>query len=478
MKIFLTPLKSQGGNTLILTIVVTGLVGFLLASYMGLVKSQNIATMRSQAWNAAIPVIEAGLEEALTHINTQVTNELATNGWTRHGTLWATKRWVGSNYYSVTISNWVAGSWTNHPVVEARGYVIAPVTMASINGPVFATVSANPAARGHVARGIRCVARTDALFSKGLVAKGQIDLNGKNILSDSYDSRYTNFSSNGRYDVTKRKAGGSVATNSGLTNSVNIGNATIYGKISTGPGGSIKIGPQGSVGDAAFVEAPGGANNGRIQTDYFSDDMNVDFPDVKTPTLIPFWTFMSPGSYGGENFDYAPQPGNYRLVELRMSGAADMVVTGHTVIHVTGLIDISGTARIKIALGGRLTLYVGTATGPPVSANIGGLGIVNENASALSFVYYGLPSNTTLNITGNGTYVGCVYAPNAALTLFGGGAAAEDFSGAIIARTVTMGGNFNFHYDEALMYVGPPKGYIVTRWDEMTPQEVASGPSL
>ena len=122
MKIILTPPKSLRGNTLILTIVVTGLVGFLLASYMGLVKSQNIATMRSQAWNATIPVIEAGLEEGLTHINTQVTNELATNGWTRHGNLWATKRWVGSNYYSVTISNWVAGAWTNHPVVEARGH--------------------------------------------------------------------------------------------------------------------------------------------------------------------------------------------------------------------------------------------------------------------------------------------------------------------------------------------------------------------
>ena len=474
MKIFLTPRKSQRGNTLILTIVVTGLVGFLLASYMGLVKSQNIATMRSQAWNATIPVIEAGLEEALTHINTQVTNDLTTNGWTRHGTLWATKRWVGSNYYSVTISNWVVGSWTNKPVVEARGYVTAPVTMASMGGPVFATVTANPGVRSHVARGIRCITRTEALFSKGLVAKGQIDLNGKNILSDSYDSRTTNYSSNGRYDEAKRKAGGSVATNSGLTNSVNIGNATIYGKISTGPGGSIAIGPQGAVGDATFVESP--SNNGKIQKDYFSDDMNVDFGDVKIPDLGATFT-PSSGWVGGTNYEYLLKTENYRAISFTMN-TGTMMVTGQANFWIQTTLNIGGSAKIVIAPGGKLTLYVGMPTGSGATATIAGGGIVNQNASALSFQYYGLPSNTSLGITGNGTFVGSIYAPNAALTLSGSGGGDQDFSGAAIAKTVTMGGNFKFHYDEALQTIGPPKGYIVTRWDEMTPQDVASGPSL
>ena len=474
MKIFLTPLKSLRGNTLILTIVVTGLVGFLLASYMGLVKSQNIATMRSQAWNATIPVIEAGLEEALTHINIQLTNDLTTNGWTRHGTLWATKRWVGSNYYSVTISNWVVGSWTNKPVVEARGYVAAPVTMASIGGPVFATVTANPAPRNNVARGIRCITRTEALFSKGLVAKGQIDLNGKNILSDSYDSRSTNYSSNGRYDETKRKAGGSVATNSGLTNSVNVGNATIYGKISTGPGGSIAIGPQGAVGDAAFVEAP--SNNGKIQTDYFSDDMNVDFGDAKLPNLGTTFT-PGPGLVGGTNYPYVLGNEGYRMISFAMN-TGTMMVTGYANFWIQSTLNISGSAKIVVTPGARLTLYVGMPTGSGATASIAGGGIVNQNDSALSFQYYGLPSNTRLDLTGNGMFVGSIYAPNADLHLSGAGGADQDFSGAAIAKTVTMDGNFKFHYDEALQTIGPPRGYVVTKWDEMTARDVASGPSL
>jgi hypothetical protein len=474
MKVFLSHPKSLRGNTLLLTIVVTGLVGFLLASYMGLVRSQNVATMRSQSWNATIPVIEAGLEEALTHINIQLTNDLTTNGWTRNGDLWATKRWVGSNYYSVTISNWVIGSWTNHPVIEARGFVQAPVIMASMGGPIFATVSANPVTRSHVARGIRCLTTTDALFSKGLVAKGQIDLNGKNIVSDSYDSRSTNYSTGGRYDETKRKAGGSVATNSGLTNSVNVGNATIYGKISTGPGGSIAIGPQGSVGDATFVEEP--SNNGKIQKEYFSDDMNVDFGDVKIPNLGATYT-PGPGSVGGTNYEYLLKTENYRAISFTMN-TGTMMVTGQANFWIQSTLNISGSAKIVIAPGGRLTLYVGMPTGSGATATIGGGGIINQNASALSFQYYGLPSNTALAVTGNGSFVGSIYAPNADLTLSGAGGTDQDFSGAAIAKTVTMGGNFKFHYDEALRTVGPPRGYVVTRWDEMTPQDVASGPSF
>jgi hypothetical protein len=474
MKILLSHPKSLRGNTLLLTIVVTGLIGFLLASYMGLVRSQNVATMRSQSWNATIPVIEAGLEEALTHINIQLTNDLTTNGWTKYGTLWATKRWVGSNYYSVTISNWLVGSWTNHPVVEARGYVTAPVIMASMGGPVFATVIANPATQNRVARGIRCLTTTDALFSKGLVAKGQIDLNGKNILSDSYDSRSTNYSTNGRYDETKRKAGGSVATNSGLTNSVNIGNATIYGKISTGPGGSIAIGPQGAVGDATFVETP--ANNGKIQKDYFSDDMNVDFGEVRLPNLGTTFT-PSAGVVGGTNYAYVLGAESYRMVSFTMN-TGTMMVTGQANFWIQSTLNIGGSAKIVVTPGARLTLYVGMPTGSGATASIAGGGIVNQNSSALSFQYYGLPSNTALDLTGNGMFVGSIYAPNADLHLSGAGGGDQDFSGAAIAKTVTMGGNFKFHYDEALQTIGPPRGYVVTRWDEMTPQDVAAGPSF
>src|SRR5258705_441674 len=255
MKILRTQRKAIHGHTLVLTIVICGLIGFLLVAYLGLVKSQNIATMRSQSWNATIPVIEAGIEDGLTHVNSRLTNDLTGEGWEKQGSIWVTKRSIGSSYYTVTISNWVVGCPTNHPIIESRGYVTSPVTVASVNGPVFAAAIVSPSTQPRVARGIRVLTTTSALFSKGLVAKGMIDLAGNNVESDSYDSRYTNSSNNGRYDASRRRANGSVATNAGLTNSLNVANASIYGKVSTGPGGSISIGPQGSVGDTAWVDS-------------------------------------------------------------------------------------------------------------------------------------------------------------------------------------------------------------------------------
>jgi hypothetical protein len=467
MKI-LSQSKSLRGNTLILTIVVTGLVGFLLASYMGLVKSQNIATMRSQSWNATIPVIEAGLEDALTHINLRITNDLTGDGWAKQGSIYVTKRWIGPNYYTVTISNWVVGSVTNNPVLESRGYVLAPVTVASAGGPMLAAVTLVP--RQFVARGIRCNARTDPLFSKGLVAKGRIDMNGNDISADSYDSRNTNYSTGGKYDVTKRKDGGSIATNSGLTNSLNVGNANIYGKVSTGPGGSIDIGSGGVVGDTAWNT--NSANQGTVKPGWSTDDMNVDFGDVKPPYTSGGWS-LSAGPYMGTNYTYKLDTGNYQhSTQLSMGGQDIMIVTGDAVLYLPAGISLSGQSKIIIVPGASLKVYAGG------SSSFSGNGIVNQNDDPLAFSYWGLPSNTSVSITGNGAFTGTIYAPNADLRFTGGGSSPEDFSGAAIGRTVTMNGHFKFHYDESLRIVGPPRGYVVTTWNEMKPDEVAAGPSL
>ena len=91
----------------------------------------------------------------------------------------------------------------------------------------------------------------------------------------------------------------------------------------------------------------------------------------------------------------------------------------------------------------------------------------------MNFTYYGLTNNTKVEMGGNASFIGVVYAPNADLTLSGGGSStAADFTGAGIAKTVLMNGHYNFHYDEALRKYGPSKGYVVTSWNEMSPQEV------
>jgi len=105
----------EQGNTLLLTIVVTGLIGFLLAAYLTLVQSQNGANVRSQAWNSAMPLVEAGIEDALQHLNKNGTGSgsLATDGWVMDGSADKYRlqqpRYVGDAFYSVTITG-ISGS--------------------------------------------------------------------------------------------------------------------------------------------------------------------------------------------------------------------------------------------------------------------------------------------------------------------------------------------------------------------------------
>src|SRR5260221_398093 len=83
----------------------------------------------------------------------------------------------------------------------------------------------------------------------GIEEKLFIDLKGNNLRVDSFDSTDNTYSTGGRYDPNKIKDGGNIGTNLGFTNSdaVNIGNADIYGKVATGPGGTVDVGSQGSI---------------------------------------------------------------------------------------------------------------------------------------------------------------------------------------------------------------------------------------
>jgi hypothetical protein len=289
-------------------------------------------------------------------------------------------------------------------------------------------------------------AREARPFMHGIAASGFIDLKGRNVVIDSFNSTNLLESTNGRYDPMVATDRGMMAAYLGLTNSLSVGNAKIYGYLWTGTGRSVMIGPQGCVGDKVFVMNP--ANNGRIQAGHFRDDMEPTFAPVVLPDLAGPYS-MSSGDLGGTNYVYLLEGYNYRAPSLTMTSGT-MLVTGHATLYVVGGIDIGGTARIVVGPSGSLRLYAG---GPTVS--FAGNGIVNQTGRALEFQYYGLNSNTALTLTGNGDFRGTVYAPNAEVTLRGGGSGSEDFSGAIVGRTVTMDGQFRFHYDESLAHSGP-----------------------
>ncbi len=417
------PNGSESGSTLTVTMVTLGLITSLLGSYLTLLSGANKSSARSICWNRCIPVLEAGIEEAMGNLNKNGASSLTSDGWS-----------LSAGYYTKRLSlDWSDAycltkiSTTSPPTIESEGFVLSPLS---------STV--------YIARKVRVTTQIDGLFVKGLVAKGQIDLKGNNVRVDSFDSSDPTASSGGAYDPSKFRQNGDVATDSRLINSLSVGNADIYGDVSTGPGGTIAVGAQGFV------------------TGTIADDMNVSFPDVS----IPYTTGATPigGTVGGTSYTYVLSSGNYLMNgDLSMSGNNQRIlVTGNVALYVKGSISIAGSAYIRIANGGKLILYVGGA-----SASVGGNGVVNLNTDASKFFYYGLPSNTSVSFSGNAAFTGVIYAPSAALSLGGGGNNTYDFVGASISSTVTMNGHYNFHYDENLARVGPTRGFVITSWNEL-----------
>jgi hypothetical protein len=458
MKPFTRQSGSQRGTALVMTLVITGLVGFLLASYLTLVRSQNASTMRSQSWNAAMPIVEAGIEESLSHLAKHDTDAtLQSQGWEKVADVnaYAMRRYLGDDYYEVTIANWVSGSPTNLPIIESRAYVAAPLALASAGGgPGLALVGGKPQ---YVVRGVRATAKKVPLFSKGMVTQGALDAAGTYI--DSYDSTDNTKSTDGKWDITKRQDNGSIASNSREPGALNLSGADIYGSISTGPGGTPAVG-SGSVGDKVWVD---GGRTG-VQDGHYLDDMNVEFDPVPIPFTSPTAVSQS-GTVNGEQYDIILGNGDYRLNNVSNKR---IIATGNARLYVVGSISQNGNSVIQVAATGSLKLYVGG------SADLGGNGIVNDTAKTANFMLYGLPGCTDIKFHGNGTFYGSIYAPNADLTLNGGGSGDQDFSGASITRSARFNGHFRFHYDESLRRMFPGKGYTLTSWDEMTPAEVAN----
>jgi hypothetical protein len=426
--------SQQKGSALLIILVTVAVIGITMASYLNLVSNQNLSAMRSLQWNSAIPLAEAGIEEALTQLYFNPTNRDA-NGWSLVDGAYTKERVFGDTKFVTTIST------STPPEIISRAYVRVPFGTNYINPP----------------RSIRVTTTNDAIFAKGMVAKGQIDLSGNNIKTDSFDSTDPAYSTNGRYDETKNKANGDIATNSSLIDSLNVWNADIYGHASTGPGGTVSVGPNGSIGSMAWHLA----GNEGIEPGWADDDMNVQFPDVQAPFSGGAFTPTS-GTVSGTNYTYVLSEGNWQLSSLSLSGQNKVLVTGNAVLYVTGNVSMSGQSYISVSTNASLQLYVGGAT-----ASLGGSGIVNNPGNATNFFFYGLPTNTSLSMSGNAAFTGVIYAPQAAFTLGGGGSSDYDFVGASVTSSVQMNGHYKFHYDESLGKNGPRRGFIVTSWNEI-----------
>ena len=192
--------------------------------------------------------------------------------------------------------------------------------------------------------------------------------------------------------------------------------------------------------------------------------MNIAFADVP----VPFTNgFFSPPMHPlpDTNAYILDQSVNYCLLAVNLGSTRRILVTSNAVLYVIGNFTLSGSANVTINPGASLKLYVGGA-----AATLSGQGVMNKTGFATNFIYYGLPGNKQVGLSGGSTFTGLIYAPEANLILSGG----TIIYGATISDRVSSSGGFKFHYDESLGGFGSNTPYVVDRWDEMTPAELGA----
>jgi hypothetical protein len=268
------------------------------------------------------------------------------------------------------------------------------------------------------------------------IAAEQIDLNGHNLLCDSFHSGDTNRSTDGQYDPAKAGDGAYVGLINGIVSSSSVGNADIWGYLETQVPFTIDVGPQSSIGSTAWHLA--GMTG--IEPGHHTTNFSLVLPDPVPPfaALVPVG-----GTVDGVAYTYILTPGDYELDELVLTGNEKMLVVGNARLHVRGKVKLSGNAAIRIEPTAGLVLYVGGET-----ANLSGSGVINLGDEG-AFRYLGLVGNTSLTLK-MGSLPGLIYAPHAACTITSPGGSTAELAGAIYVKSVSLNADFRVHFDEAL----------------------------
>ncbi len=449
------------GNVLILSVVTIGILGITLAGYLALARTHTSLTARSQAWNLAIPLAEAGIEEAMTHLSFSGTNGLGNYGWSYSNRRYSLTRTLGDGHYTVSISN------ANPISIVSTGYMRLPLSTNYVERVIRATAT-----------------NTNGPWVGALLALKRIDLS-KASRVDSFDSSNPLFSKAGRYDAKKSKDGALVGSSyrqhedshhrhDHKHTAIRIREKSqIYGSVAVSPSGKVSIHKDAAVGSSAWVNA----KKKGIESGHLFTDANYDFTPVSPPftggALTP-----SSGKVGNTNYQYVLGGGNYQLSSLDMrkeshdddddkrkgsskdakaansAKASGMIVTGDAVLYVTGRVRVE--TDIYLRPGATLKLFVGGKTASFSKGEI-------NSSTASQFQYFGLPTNKEIKIRKNEEFVGAIYAPGAKVKVSNG----KDFVGAIIGKSIRVKGDGDVHYDEALKATGAQfLGYRVLTWVE------------
>ena len=324
------------------------------------------------------------------------------NGWLTYAGDSATG--IGGGYYEVTVtpSPLARDAGTASLTILATGYLPGPHGAPRLPRRIQAIVT-----------------RDQRYFPYAIFGREKVTIgNGTvSIKADSYHSGY------GGYGGTNIKANADVGTNSTAAGAVTIlPQGEVHGDVTVGVGAtslSTAISNKGLITGASSAGT--------------------------SPVLLPSIQSVPTGAVN--------------LGDVYLEGTQSLTLN-EGVYYMTDL-DVLGSARINCT--GKVVIYLDCSTdanSPDI--RIGGNGVVNSSMIPSNLVIYCKDDVSYIAVSGNGSFYGAIYAPQANIYLNSGAVC-----GAIVGKTVTMNGaTSSVHYDEALYDPANPRA-ILCSWREL-----------
>lgn len=456
---------SRRGSLLIVAMLFAAIIALSLGSFLNLANQSSKLSYRSFYAGASMNAAETGLEQAMWAVNKRLAGDT---------TIWANTGWTitntGSARRTITLDPLSGGATSQVKILVSSANLVGSSPF------VLARSIITPPRGAPIERWIRVSLSRRSRFSNGLVAKDTIRFNGTNPYVDSYDSRLGAYNAPLSGGGNNRFARGTAGSASIEADTFNLGNSKIWGSaiVGTVDTSGLDVGPQGSVGP--FGTPPGTIVQANVQTKF-----TANFDDVAQPAAYAGTGAYSIATISGaltlpRLLDLPAADGKYyynvNSIGLGGNAANRLTINGPVVIRMT---PATGNA---ISIGGQASIVINTPallTNPSLEiftqadVSIAGNGVANANKPEKFKLWGTRPqSNATaqnISISGNGVLSSVVYAPNAAITMNGGGNSGEIY-GAMIGKTITLNGGPAFHFDEALAELDGGGAFGLSDWDE------------
>lgn len=446
------------GSALITAVIFAFVIAILSGTYLKLASAEHRASLRSTAYASCLNLAESGVEMGIFALNSGKTS----------GSTWAVKvpDFLSDSTFSGDVRYVILNATSAAPTIYAEGYMYN---------------SAMPT----VSKQVKVALSTGFQpFQKGFAARNGITFSGNGVLLDSYNSNYGEYNEDlnqagidADYGINGKNKNDDIYVASDRLNaddgstSVSIGNADVYGYVEASDESRVSINANGMVTSYDHI----GHDESRVSGDFYAD-----FPVTEQPSGTYDQTYASgiSGTTSVAGSSDPDHPTYYNISDISLSGNAGNIlsITGHVVFVLSGDIEVKGSASISIQTDSSVEVYTAN------DVAIGGNGITNTDGTATDFEIFGTAAmdgddaGQDIKVAGNGQLAASVYAPNADVSLNGGGTDGEVLGG-VVALTATITGGSAFHFDEALRGITDGDGtYSVDRWLEMTGLTTESTP--